>query len=141
MPKEFARQLVEYEAATGKTSSSDVSAASSVCDKLCGPLSKLLGVQGYETLLRRATVLAAAEIPWLRTLSVRTNGSLAGLGDQHSMPSARTEILEGEVVLVGHLLGLLVTFIGPALTLRLLHEVWPNWTITVVEEEKPHEKK
>jgi hypothetical protein len=35
-------------------------------------------------------------------------------------------IAEGEVVLVADLLGLLVTFIGPALTVQLLGDVWPN---------------
>ena len=33
---------------------------------------------------------------------------------------------EGEVVLVSELLGLLHAFIGEALTLRLLRDVWPN---------------
>jgi hypothetical protein len=32
----------------------------------------------------------------------------------------------GERVLVAHLLGLLVTFIGPALTRRLLQDIWPK---------------
>jgi hypothetical protein len=44
--------------------------------------------------------------------------------------------MEGEVVLIGHLLGLLVILIGPALTLQLLHDVWPDWTITPFEEKE-----
>ncbi len=140
MPREFARLLVGYEAAGSETSSSDITAASSVCDKLRDPLSKFMGVEGYTTLLRRASVLAGAEIPWLRTLAISSTGSLAGMGPQHKMPSQPTEVMEGEVVLVGHLLGLLVLFIGPALTIQLVHEVWPKWTMTNFEEEQIHEE-
>jgi len=35
-------------------------------------------------------------------------------------------IAEGEVALVARLLGLLVTFIGPALTQQLLRDIWPK---------------
>ena len=136
MPKEFARQLVGHEAAAGRPSSSDVSAASAVCDKLRDPMSKMMGVEGYTTILRRASVLAGAEIPWLRTLKISSDGSLAGMSEQNSMPSDPTEVMEGEVVLVGHLLGLLVLFIGPALTIQLVHQVWPDWTMTILGEEK-----
>jgi hypothetical protein len=52
------------------------------------------------------------------------------------MPSDPSEVMEGEVVLVGHLLGLLVLFIGPALTIQLVHQVWPDWTMTILGEEK-----
>jgi hypothetical protein len=51
------------------------------------------------------------------------------------MPPDRTEVAGGEVVLVGHLLGLLVLFIGPALTIQLVHQVWPEWTMTTLDEE------
>jgi hypothetical protein len=136
MPKEFARRLLEFEAATGGSSSSDIAAAFAVCDKLSGPLSKLMGVAGYSTLLRRASVLAGAEIPWLRALKISSNGSLAGMAEQNTMPSDPAEVMEGEVVLIGHLLGLLVILIGPALTLQLLHDVWPDWTITPFEEKE-----
>ena len=42
------------------------------------------------------------------------------------MQLADAEIAEGEAVLVAQLIGLLVTFIGEALTLHLLHEAWPE---------------
>jgi hypothetical protein len=40
--------------------------------------------------------------------------------------STRTKFLEGGVVLLAQLLGLLVAFIGENLTLRLVREVWPK---------------
>ena len=61
----------------------------------------------------------------MRALHIEADGSLDGLGKLEMKPDPR-EIAEGEVALVSQLLGLLVTFIGPALTLRLLHDIWPN---------------
>ena len=135
IPREFARRLVAYEAAASRSTASEINAASVVCEKLREPLGKMMGVEGYATLLRRAAVLAGAEIPWLRALKIGSNGSLAGMSEQNSMPSDQTEVAGGEIVLVGHLLGLLVLFIGPALTIQLVHQVWPEWTMTTVDEE------
>lgn len=39
---------------------------------------------------------------------------------------AATAIAEGESLLFAELLGLLVAFIGEALTLRLVREAWPK---------------
>jgi len=39
---------------------------------------------------------------------------------------ALAEMVQGEIVLVAQLLGLLVTFIGQSLTWSLLQEVWPG---------------
>jgi hypothetical protein len=36
------------------------------------------------------------------------------------------EFLEGRVVLLAQLIGLLVTFIGPSLTARIANEIWPQ---------------
>ena len=48
---------------------------------------------------------------------------MEGLDEVHLTDA---EIAEGEAVLVAQLIGLLVTFIGEALTLHLLHEAWPQ---------------
>jgi len=39
---------------------------------------------------------------------------------------AAKEFLEGEKILLSHLLGLLVAFIGENLTMQILCEVWPQ---------------
>jgi hypothetical protein len=123
--KGFARRLLLYEAATGTRSGPDGSAAFRVCDKLRQPLGKLMGVGGFRTLLSRAQVLAGAEVPWLCALEIQADGSLAGLGELEARYDWRV-VAEGEVVLAANLIGLLVTFIGPALTLRLVHDIWPK---------------
>lgn len=42
---------------------------------------------------------------------------------------ASSQLEEAEVVLVAHLLGLLIAFIGGNLTWRLVCEVWPNLSL------------
>ena len=96
-----------------------------MCEKLRGPLGKLMGVGGFRSLLARSLALAGAEVPWLGTLQIKADGSLEGLNESE-VKLDWSATAEGEVVLVAQLLGLLVTFIGAGLTQRLLHDVWPE---------------
>jgi hypothetical protein len=43
------------------------------------------------------------------------------------------ELLEGGVVMVAQLLGLLVAFIGENLTVSLVRDVWPKARLTTVD--------
>ena len=125
IPKEFAQRLLGFEKALGKTDGEN-RAVFRVCEKLRGPLGKRLGIDGFRSLLARAQILAGAEVSWILTLTIGADGSLDG---PKAKLNART-VAEGEVVLVGHLLALLVLLIGPAVTLQLLHDAWPGWAIT-----------
>ncbi len=124
-PKEFARRLLAYEAASGKPADAKDSGVFRVCEKLREPLGKLLGVGGFRSLLSRALALAGAEVPWLRALHIKADGSLEGPDELEAKLDSRA-VAEGEVALAAQLLGLLVTFIGPALTQRLLQDIWPT---------------
>jgi hypothetical protein len=123
--KESARQLLACEAAVRHPTDAKDSAAFRVCEKLRGPLGTLMGVGGFHSLQSRALALAWAEFRWLRPLEIKADGALEGLGKLEVGLDPRS-VAEGEVVLVSKLLGLLVTFIGPALTLRLLRDIWPQ---------------
>ncbi len=123
--REFARRLLAYEAAPGKTADAQDSAAFRVCEELRQPLSKLLGIGGFHALVARALAVAGAEVPWLRALQIKADGCWEGLNEVGAKLDSRA-IANGEVVLVSQLLGLLVTFIGPALTLGLLHDIYPK---------------
>ena len=138
--KESARRLLAYESASGQRAGAKDSPAFRVCEKLRGPLGKLMGTGGFHSLLARALSLAIAEVPWLHTLQILADGSLAGLNEPAAQRDARA-VAEGEVVLVAQLLGLLVTFIGPALTQGLLHDVWPKLDDLNFEEEKHYAEK
>lgn len=121
----LSRWLLACEAAPGKPPSQKSPGAFSVCGKLRQHLSVLAGVAGFRSLLSRALTLAKAEVPWLDALRIREDGSLDWPGADESQRD-REKMAEGEVALVAQLLGLLVSFIGEALTLLLVREVWPE---------------
>jgi len=123
--KGFARRLLAHDAILGKPVGTKDSKDFRVCEKLRGPLSRLTGFGGFRSLLSRALALAGEEVPWVRALHIKADGSLEGLEKLEVKLDSR-EVAEGELVLVSHLLGLLVTFIGPALTLGLLRDIWPK---------------
>ncbi len=123
--KEFARQLSEFELAGAKSADVADHAAFRVCERLQAPLTKLLGLGGVRALLSRALSLAAADHTWLAKLFIKDDSSLEGFAALKAELRS-TAILEGGVTVVAHLLGLLVTFIGPDLTLAVLKEAWPK---------------
>ena len=53
---------------------------------------------------------------------------MEGLTAPQSAPEL-ADFAEGEVAMVSQLLELLVAFIGPTLTLRLLKELWPKLSL------------
>jgi nicotinic acid phosphoribosyltransferase len=123
--KEFTRRLLAYESASGKPANANDSMAFRVCEKLRVQLTKTTGVRGFSALVSRALALAGAEVPWLRSLQINSDGSLQGLQELETKLDP-LEVAEGQVVLLSQLLELLVTFVGPALTLQLLQDIWPK---------------
>jgi len=86
-------------------------------------LATLMGNGGYRALLARALALADVEVGWLQGVHVRTDGSLEM---QEGLEADPAKFLEGRIVLVAQLLGLLVAFIGENLTLHLVRDIWPE---------------
>ncbi len=123
--KQLARHLLGREAALGELADAHENATLRVCEKLRGSLSKLMGIGGFRSLFSRALVLACAEVPGLRAVQIKADGSLERL-DKFGAERGGTATLEGEIVLIAQLLGLLATFIGADLTMRLLHDIWPE---------------
>lgn len=106
---------------SGSTSAADL-AMFPVTDKLRPHLEVLVGKGGVRALLARALVLASAEISWLQAARINADSDLEGLATNLDP----AEYFEGRVVLLAQLLGLLVAFIGPTLTSRVIGEVWPK---------------
>jgi len=104
------------------------SAEFSVPDKLRPLLATLMGSGGYRALLLRALALASAQVPWLRAVHVNADGAWGGLKEL-SAELDPDEYLEGRVVLLAQLLGLLAAFIGENLTLRIVGDVWPRLSV------------
>jgi hypothetical protein len=123
--RNFAKRLIVYEASGNESSETKTPEVFHVCEKLRPHLATLMGNGGFRALLSRALALANAEDPWLRAVHVKSDGSLEGLEELHAQLDP-DELFEGGVVLLAQLLGLLVTFIGENLTVRLVREVWPE---------------
>ena len=123
--RDLAQRLIDYEAGAGETSGPKKSAVIRVCEKLRLPLSAIVGVADYRSLLSRALTLARLEAPGLSAVQVTTDGSLQDLAETGSqIDQGRGE--EGGVILLAQLLGLFLTFFGAALTLQLVEDVTPS---------------
>ena len=123
--RDFAERLIAYETKSNKSSKTKTAAVFLVGEKLRLHLTALMGNVGFRALLSRALALTNAEVPWLREVHVKADGSLGGL-DELGAQSDPEKIAEGSVVLLAQLFGLLVAFIGGSLTLRLVREIWPK---------------
>ena len=124
----FAERLIAFETTVNNSSKTKTPAAFIVDEKLRPHLTTVMGNVGFRALLSRALALANAEVPWLRAVHVKADGSLEGLGDLEAQVKPE-EIAEGKIVLLAQLLGLLVAFIGENLTLWLVREAWPELSL------------
>jgi hypothetical protein len=123
--RNLARRLLVDEAATDKISRSTESAAFCVYEKLHRCLCEIAGVAGFRSLASRALTLAKAEAPGLGAMQVTSDGFLHETGEFEPQIDKHHDE-EGEVILIAQLLGLLITFIGETLTLRLVQDTWPG---------------
>ena len=123
--RHLAQRLLAYEAVAGENSEPVESAAFRVFAKLRRPLITLAGVAGFRSLLSRALTMARAEAPSLSAVQVAEDGCVKGLGELASQTD-KEQARDGGAILITQLIGLLLTFIGEGLTLRLVQDVWPE---------------
>ena len=117
----LAKRLLAMEAAIRSAEGPGPHEAVRVCQKLRISLTRFAGAAGFESLLRRALALARLEVPSLRGIEIKPDCSMEGLEEL-----IRNDGTEAGAAITAHLLGLLVTFIGQPLTLRLVRESWPD---------------
>ncbi len=125
--RKLAHRLLAVEAANGSATDAHVHEAVRVCEKLRVSLIRLVGSVGFALLLRRTLAIARAEVPALERVTVNPDGSMQGLEELAADGTDGTA--DAPVVITAHLLGLLVTFIGESLTLRLVREAWPGQSL------------
>lgn len=118
--RELARRLL----AASPHATDPHATATLVNENLRQVLTQLVGAEGFSSLLRRALVLASAEMPALRSAKVSADGHLEGV-DQLLTQSATTRE-QAAISVTAHMLELLVTFIGESLTRRLAREACPE---------------
>jgi len=124
LAQRLARRLPAVEAARKCDGDAQSHEIVRVCEKLRHSLTRLAGAEGFASLLRRALALAGANAPAVKSVKLSPDGSLEGLealaaDDDRDGTEAASSIL-------AQLLGLLMTFIGEPLTLRVVREIWPE---------------
>ena len=121
----LAKRLLAIEAAIQSADGTGPHEVVRVCQKLRISLTRFAGAAGFESLLRRALALARLEVPSLHGIEIKPDCTIEGLE-----ALARNDGTEAGTAITAHLLGLLVTFIGQPLTLRLVRETWPDASLS-----------
>ncbi len=121
----LAGRLIDWETQEHHSNAAKTTAAFAAFDRLRPPLVTLMGSNGFRALYLRTLVLASAEVPWLRAMRVNADGALEGFETLRADLDP-AEFLDGRILLLAQLLGLLEAFIGQNLTRRLVGEVWPR---------------
>jgi len=125
--RDLAHRLLSYEAAAGKASEPMEAPAIRVYEKMRECLGEFVGIAGFLSLASRALALAKTDAPSLSAARVAADGSLQGLGEFEPQIDIDKDLAgEGGTILIDRLLGLLLIFLGEALTLSLLRLAWPG---------------
>ncbi len=120
--RDLASSLVAREAETGTTSLHAEPATLRVYDRLRRQFSAPVGADAFQVLASRALALAKSESRRLSAVQITVDGGLRGLGEIESR-AATDEDGEAGVLLIAQLLGLFVSFLGEATTLRLIEDL------------------
>jgi len=120
--RDLARSLVSCEADESTASPHTEPATVRVYERLRRQLGAAVGVDGFQALASRALALAKSESPRLSAVQLTANGGLRGLGEIESQTDV-DEHGEAGISLIAQLLGLFLTFLGEATTLRLIEDL------------------
>jgi hypothetical protein len=120
--RDLAVSLVACEADHSTPSLHAEPAAVRVYERLRRQLGAPVGTDGFQALASRALALAKLESPRLSTVQLTPNGGLRGLGEVEPQTDL-DENGEAGIILIAHLLGLFLAFLGEATTLRLIEDL------------------
>jgi len=120
--RDLARSLIASEADANTASLQTEPATVRVYERLRQQLGAPMGAGGFHALASRALALAKSESPRLSAVRVAANGGLQGLGEVESQTDS-DEDGEAGIILIAQLLGLFLTFLGEATTLRLIEDL------------------
>jgi hypothetical protein len=105
----------------------ELEAAELVCRKLSRRLAKLVTPAGCRAVLARGLHLARAEFPFLEGVRVGSSPEVCLEGLRESAEGVEpVQARAGLALALASVVGLLATFIGDELTLRLVRDVWPD---------------
>ena len=120
--RDLARSLIAREADASTAFLQSEPASVRVYERLRRQLGAPVGAEGFQSLATRALALARSESPRLRAVQVTANGDLRGLGEIGSQTDP-DEDGEAGIILIAQLLGLFLTLLGEATTLRLMEDL------------------
>jgi hypothetical protein len=120
--RDLARSLVASEVEADTVSLHSEPATVRVYERLRRQLGAPVGVDGFQALASRALALAKFDSPRLSAVQVTANGGLRGLGEVESQTESNDDG-EAGIILIAQLLGLFLTFLGEATTLRLIEDL------------------
>ena len=120
--RDLAHSLVAFEVAAKTASVQSEPATVRVYERLRRQLGAPVGADGFQSLATRALALARSESPRLRAVQVMADGTLRGLSEVEFQTGPDKD---GEVgiILIAQLLGLFLTLLGDATTLRLIEDL------------------
>ena len=120
--RDLARSLVASEAMADTSSLHSEPVTVRVYERLRRRLAAPVGADGFQSLAARALALARSDSPRLKAVQVTANGTLRGLSEVESQTNP-DEDGEVGVILIAQLLGLFLTLLGEATTLRLIEDL------------------
>jgi hypothetical protein len=120
--RDLARSLVASEADASTTSLRSEPATVRVYERLRRQLGAPVGTDAFQALASRALALAKSESPGLNAVQITASGGLRGLGEGEFQTDT-DEDGEAGTILIAQLLGLFLTFLGEATTLRLIEDL------------------
>src|ERR1022692_966938 len=120
--RDLARSLLAREADKSTTSAQAEPATVRVYERLRRLLCAPVGAASFHTLATRALVLAKSESPALSAVHVTADGCLRGLSEIEAQADTDQDG-EAGVILIAQLLGLFLSFLGEATTLRLIEDL------------------
>ena len=120
--RDLAGTLVACEANASTTTLQTEPATVRVYERLRRQLCAPMGADGFQVLASRALSLAKSESARLSAVQVTADGCLRGLGEVESQTDTDQDGDSG-VILIAQLLGLFLTFLGEATTLRLIEDL------------------
>jgi len=125
--RDLAQQLLDHERGQRDTPVELVPAMDGAFQRLHEHMLNLIGQEGFQALLARAAHLTRAEAGWIESITIQTGPvlTLNGLAERIESEGA-AEVIDGLVLLLANLIGLLCTFIGEPLTMLLIRRIWPE---------------
>ena len=103
-----------------------------VGEKLRHPLCKLIGTQGYRSVMDRAIAATRHHTPFFAAFRTAPDGSLV-VPALTADPSATAE---AETLLVAQFFALLSSFVGHGVLLAVVGTVWPDFRVSESEASK-----